>query len=42
MGVALGVMAWPDELQLSITYRLTGLSASDADELATLLVEELA
>jgi hypothetical protein len=42
MGVALGVMAWPDELQLSITYRMTGLTAHDADELATLLLEELA
>jgi hypothetical protein len=41
MGVALGVMAWPDELQLSITYRLTGLSAHDAGELASLLLEEL-
>jgi hypothetical protein len=37
MGVALGVMAWPDELQLSITHRLTGLTADDASELADLL-----
>jgi len=42
MGVALGVMAWPDELQLAITYRLTGLSDGDAGELADLLLAELA
>ncbi len=42
MGVALGVMAWPDELQLALTYRQNGLSADDASELAELLVEELA
>ena len=41
MGVALGVMAWPDELQLSITHRLTGLSAADASELADLVREKL-
>ena len=43
MGVALGVMAWPDsELQLSITHRLTGMTSAEADELCDLLVEELA
>ncbi|HEY5939096.1 MAG TPA: hypothetical protein VIU61_30800 [Kofleriaceae bacterium] len=41
MGVALGVMAWPDELQLSITHRLTGLTAADAGELADLVREKL-
>jgi hypothetical protein len=41
MGAALGVMAWPDELQLSITYRLTGMTADDASELAELLIEKL-
>ena len=43
MGAALGVMAWPDaELQLSITYRETGLAAAEAAELADLVVAELA
>ena len=41
MGVALAVMAWPDELQLALTHRLTGLSAADADELADLLAATL-
>lgn len=41
MGVALGVMAWPDELQLSITHRLSGLTAADAGELADLVCEKL-
>lgn len=41
MGAALCVLAWPDELQLAITYRETGLSAADAAELGDLLIANL-
>lgn len=41
MGVALCVLGWPDELQLAITHRLSGLSADDAGALGALLVAHL-
>lgn len=41
MGVALCVLGWPDELQLAITHRLSGLTADDAHELGQLLLAKL-
>ena len=41
MGVALCVVGWPDELQLAITHRLSGLSSDDAAALGALLVAKL-
>lgn len=42
MGAALCVVAWPDALQLFVSYRQTALSGDDAESLADLLVAELA
>jgi hypothetical protein len=41
MGAALSVLAWPDELRLTITHRLSGVSAADADQLAALVGSKL-
>lgn len=42
MGAALAAVAWRDRLQLFITYRMTALTASDAEVLGDLVVSELA
>lgn len=41
MGAAIVGLAWPDQLQLFLTYRQTAFSESDADTLLGLLQDEL-
>jgi len=41
MGAALCVVAWPDALQLFVSYRETALSGDDAERLGDMLVAEL-
>jgi len=42
MGAALAAVAWPDRLQLFISYRETALSGDEAETLGDMLVAELA
>jgi hypothetical protein len=42
MGAALAALAWPDRLQLFISYRATALTRDDAETLGDLVVGELA
>jgi len=42
MGAALCVVAWPDRLQLLLSYRETALSSEDAERLGDMLVADLA
>jgi hypothetical protein len=42
MGATLAAVAWPDRLQLFISYRRTALSREAAERLGDLLVAELA
>jgi hypothetical protein len=41
MGAALCVLAWPEQVQLAITHRLTGLSGDDANALGERLAAKL-
>ena len=41
MGAGVAVLAWPDRAQLFLTHRLNALSASDANSLLDLMVQEL-
>ena len=41
MGAALAVVAWPDHAQMFLTYRGTALTATDAERLLDLVVDEL-
>jgi len=41
MGATLCVVAWPDRLQLFVSYRETALSADEAERLGDMLVAEL-
>jgi hypothetical protein len=41
MGATLCVVAWPDRLQLFVSYRETALSADEAERLGDMLVTEL-
>ena len=42
MGATLAAVAWPDRLQLFISYRRTALSREAAERLGDMLVVELA
>jgi hypothetical protein len=42
MGATLAAVAWPDRLQLFVSYRETALSGDEAETLGDMLVAELA